>query len=292
MDFAGFPQFVAGGLAIGAVYGLVGAGFSLVFNATKVINLAQGETVVIGGLATVSFLAWNLPLPAAIAGSLALSAILGALTCYVLWTARRGATELTFVMVTLGIAIAARGVASKIWGTEFQTFALYPSGAVTLAHAAVSYSTLGMLAVTALVSVALWLLLHRTLMGKAIRACGDNPLAAQTVGIKPRRMVLCTYVVGAMLGGLAGILVTPSLMMSYDNGVMLTLKGFTAAAAGGLLNPFGAVAGGLMIGVIEGICVGMISSELQNAYAFVTLLFVLTFMPQGLFGGRQLGQVR
>lgn len=292
MDFAGFPQFVAGGLAIGAVYGLVGAGFSLVFNATKVINLAQGEAVVIGGLATVSFLAWHLPLPVAIAASLIASAVLGALIYCVLLGAKKGSTELTFVTVTLGIAIAVRGLASMVWGTEFQTFPLYLEGAITVAHAVVSYSTLGMLGATALVSIVLWFLLHRTLIGKAIRACGDNPLAAQTVGINPRRMVLYTYIAGTLLGGLAGILVTPSLMMSYDNGVMLTLKGFTAAAAGGLLNPFGAIAGGLIIGVIEGVCVGMISSELQNAYAFVTLLLVLAVMPQGLFGGRHLSLVR
>lgn len=292
MDLTGFPQFVAGGLAIGAVYGLMGAGFSLVFNATKVVNLAQGEMVVIGGLATVSFLAWSLPLPIAVLAALALSAALGGLIYFILGRARRGSTELTFVMVTLGIAIAGRGVASMVWGTEFRTFTLYPEGAVRIANAVVSYATLGMLAITALVSLILWFVLYRTMIGKAIRACGDNPVAAQTVGIRPRRMVLYTYVAGAMLGGLAGILVTPSLMMSYDNGVMLTLKGFTAAAAGGLLNPFGAIAGGLIIGVIEGVCVGMISSELQNAYAFVTLLLVLAFMPQGLFGARHMSQVR
>lgn len=261
------------------------------FNATKVINLAQGEMVVVGGLATVSFLAWSAPLPLAIMCALLLTAILGASLYLILRTARKGSTELTFVMVTLGIAIAMRGVASTLWGTEFQTFALYPQGTVTIANAVVSYSTLAMIVVTALVSVLLWLVLYRTMIGKALRACGDNPIAAQTVGISPQQMILYAYVASSVLGGLAGVLVTPSLMMSYDNGVMLALKGFTAAAAGGLVNPFGAIAGGLIIGVIEGICVGAISSELQNAYAFIILLLVLAFLPQGLFGGR-LGAVR
>lgn len=292
MDFAGLPQFVAGGLAIGAVYGLVGAGFSLIFNATRVVNLAQGELVVVGGLATVSFLAWSLPLPLALLAALAVTGTLGALLFATVSSARRGSTELTFVMVTLGIAIALRGIASVIWGTEFMTFTLYPGGAITVGTAVVSYGTLGMLAVTALVSLLMWWLLYRTTIGKAIRACGDNPLAARTVGIRPQRMVLYTYVGSALLGGLAGILVTPSLMMSYDNGVMLALKGFTAAAAGGLFNPFGAIVGGLILGIIEGVCVGLISSELQNAYAFVTLLLVLAFLPEGLFGGRRRGQAR
>lgn len=291
MDLSGIPQYIAGGLTVGAVYGLVGAGFSLIFRASKVINFAQGEFVVLGGLATYSFvelLGGGLlrSVYPAIGAALAVLVALGAILFVVLRTAKKGSTEFSFVMVTLGVAIALRGAAGLIWGTEFKTFTLYPPGTVRVYGAVVTYGTLIVLAVTLLVSLGLWLVLYRTRIGKAMRACADDRMAAQTLGINPQRMVLYAYMGSALLGAIAGILLTPMLMMSYGNGVILALKGFTAAVAGGLTNPFGAVAGGLVIGIIESLGVGMVSSELQDAYAFVALLLVLLVKPQGLFGGR------
>lgn len=291
MDFSGIPQFIAGGLTVGAVYGLVGAGFSLIFKASKVINFTQGEFVVLGGLVTYSLVEFftdaslSVMLIAALA-ALAILLAIGALLYTLLRTAKRGSNEFTYVMVTLAVAIALRGAAGLVWGTEYKTFPLYPRGSVKVLGAVVTYGTLITVAATLLVSLALWLVLYRTMVGKAMRACADDPIAAQTVGIRPQRMVLYAYLGSAVMGGLAGILLTPMLMMSYDNGFMLALKGFTAAVAGGLANPFGAIVGGLVIGTIESLGVGMISSELQNAYAFVALLLVLFFRPQGLFGGR------
>jgi len=291
MDLSALPQFVAGGVTVGAVYGLIGAGFSLVFKASKVVNFAQGEFVVLGGLVTYSLMALfgagAAAASAAILASLAIVVGIAALLYVVLRQARHGSNEFTFVMVTLAVAIALRGGAGLAWGTEFKTFPLFPRGSVNILGAVLTYGALITLAVTLLVSVALWFGLYRTRLGKALRACADNPAVAQTVGIDPKRMVLVAYLGSGLLGALGGLLLTPALMMSYDSGVILALKGFTAAVAGGLANPFGAVAGGLVIGVIEGLGVGAISSDLQNAYAFLALLFVLAFRPQGLFGGRQ-----
>lgn len=277
------PQFLAGGLAIGAVYGLIGAGFSLIYNTSRVINFAQGQFVVYGGLATVSLIAHGLhpavALPLAVLACLALGAALQGL----LFMARKGSDELTFIMVTIGVAIAWQGLAHQIWGTDYLTFPLYPEGAVLMLGAAVSYGTMVTLAVTLLVCVGLWFFLYRTLVGKAMRACANDPRVAQTVGIRPRRMVFGAYVASASLGGLAGILVTPSLMMSAEFGVLLGIKGFTAAIVGGLANPFGAIVGGILLGLFEGLCVGLISSDLQDAYAFIALLAILLLRPQGLF---------
>lgn len=284
VELSGIPQYVAGGLAVGTVYGLIGAGFSLIYNSSKVINFAQGEFVVLGGLVAFSFTTLLGGHRAAAAASIAVVLALGAVLYLVLRVARKGSTEFTFVMVTLAVAIALRGAAGLIWGTEYRTFTLYPSGTIRVAGAVISHGTLWMLAVTVLASLLLWTILNRTLVGKAMRACANDPLAARAIGIDPARMVLLSYLGSAFLGALAGVLLTPMLMMSYDNGVMLALKGFTAAVAGGLLNPFGAIAGGLLIGVLEGIGVGLISSELQNAYAFIVLLVVLLARPQGLFG--------
>lgn len=283
-DLSGIPQYVAGGLAVGTVYGLVGAGFSLIHSSSKVVNFAQGEFVVLGGLTACSLSALLGGRWAASAASVAIVLAIGALLCLVLRTAKKGSTEFTFVMVTLAVAIALRGAAGLVWGTEYRTFDLYPRGALKVLGAVVSYGTLWMLGITLLVCMALWAVLYRTRLGKAMRACSNDRLAAQAVGIDPSRMVFLSYTGSACLGALGGVLLTPMLMMSYDNGVMLALKGFTAAVAGGLDSPFGAIAGGLLIGVTEGIGVGLVSSELQNAYAFMALLLVLLVRPQGLFG--------
>lgn len=286
IDLSGVPQFVAGGLAVGTVYGLVGAGFSLIYSSSRVVNFAQGEFVVVGGLAAVSLAALLGASWMAIAGAVVTVLAIGTALYLVLRAAKKASTEFTFVMVTLAAAIALRGASGLVWGTEYRTFTLYSSGTVKVLGAVVSHGTLWMLAVTVLACLALWAILYRTLLGKAMRACANDALAAQTVGIDPRRMVLAAYLGSALLGAVAGILLTPMLMMSYDNGVALALKGFTAAVAGGLASPFGAIAGGLLIGVLEGLGVGLVSSELQNAYAFLVLLLVLLVRPQGLFGMR------
>lgn len=292
MDWDVIPQFLAGGLAIGAVYGLIGVGFSLIYNTSKVINFAQGEFVVYGGLATVSLTVAKLPTAVAIPLSLAASVVMGGALQALLSTARKGSNELTYIMTTIGVAIAMQGLAHQIWGTDFKTFALYPDGAVRLLGATVNYGTITVLLATAVVCALLWIFLYRTMVGKAMRACANDSRAAQAVGIRPRRMVLLAYVASAGIGGLAGILITPSQMMSYDNGVLLAIKGFTAALVGGLANPFGAVVGGVVLGLLEGLGVGLISSDLQNAYAFLALLVILLVRPQGLFGRAAAGSAR
>jgi len=286
------PQFLAGGLAIGAVYGLIGAGFSLIYNTSRVINFAQGQFVVYGGLSAVSLVANGihplLALPIAVLACIVLGGALQA----VLATARRGSDELTFILVTIGIAIAWQGLAHQIWGSGYHTFSLYPEGAAFVLGASVSYGTMVTLGVTLLVCLVLWLFLYRTLVGKAMRACANDPRVALTVGIRPRTMVLGAYLASASLGGLAGVLVTPSLMMSAEFGVLLGIKGFTAAVVGGLANPFGAIVGGILLGLFEGLCVGLISSDLQDAYAFIALLAVLLLRPQGLFARKLPAGVR
>jgi branched-chain amino acid transport system permease protein len=292
MDWNVIPQFLAGGLAIGAVYGLIGAGFSLIYNTSKVINFVQGEFVVYGGLATVSLTAAQLPAFVAMPLSLATAVVLGGALQSLLSTANKDSSELTYIMVTIGVAIAMQGLAYQLWGTDYKTFTLYPDGAIRIAGATINYGTVTILIATATVCILLWIFLYRTMVGKAMRACANDRRAAQTVGIRPNRMVLMAYLVSAGLGGLAGILITPTQMMSYENGIVLGIKGFTAAIVGGLANPFGAVLGGLVLGLLEGLGVGLISSDLQNAYAFLALLVILLVRPQGLFGRAVAGSAR
>ena len=137
---------------------------------------------------------------------------------------------------------------------------------------------------TALLVLTVHLFFNRTLVGKAILACSCNKTAAQLVGINVGRMLLVAYGLSALLGAMAGVLVAPITYTSYDAGIMLGLKGFAAAVLGGMGNPMGAVAGGLLLGLVESLAAGLISSGYKDAIAFVILLLVLFLRPSGLFG--------
>jgi branched-chain amino acid transport system permease protein len=147
------------------------------------------------------------------------------------------------------------------------------------------------LGTTALVVVILWYFFNRTLAGKAILATSHNRLAAELVGINTQWVLLVSFAMSAALGAIGGILLTPITLTSYDVGIMLGLKGFVAAVVGGLGNGLGAVVGGLMVGIIEAMAAGYISSAYKDAIPFVLILFVLFFMPRGLFGAKDTERV-
>jgi branched-chain amino acid transport system permease protein len=136
------------------------------------------------------------------------------------------------------------------------------------------------------VVVGLWLFFNRTLFGKAMLASAYNRLGAQLVGIDTRKVWLVAFVLSAALGAIAGALAAPITMTSYDAGLMLGLKGFVAATLGGLGSGAGAVAGGIVLGVMEAMTAGYVSSAYKDAVPFVLILLVLFFLPRGLFGAR------
>ena len=145
--------------------------------------------------------------------------------------------------------------------------------------------------VTALVVVGLWYFFSRTLLGKAMLATSFNRMAAQMVGINVQWILLLSFAMSAALGALGGILITPITLTSYDVGVMLGLKGFVAAVLGGMGSGLGAVVGGLLVGVLEAFGAGYVSSAYKDAIPFVLILFILFFMPRGLFGGQATDRV-
>jgi branched-chain amino acid transport system permease protein len=137
----------------------------------------------------------------------------------------------------------------------------------------------------------LWVFIDRTLFGKAVIATAANRLAARLVGIDTRRMVSFSFAVSAAIGAIAGILVTPITLTSYEVGTLLALKGFAAAMLGGMGNAVGAVVGGIMLGLLEAFAAGYLSSQYKDAVAFLVILIVLFVMPQGLFGRAKVDRV-
>ncbi len=282
---AGFLQFLFSGLTVGAVYALVALGFTLVYNSSDVINFAQGEFVMLGGMSTVFLAAAGMPLPLAAAAAIVITIGVGlALHRFAIEPAR-GATPVALVMITIGASIFLRGVAEVVFDKRFHSLPpLFGSQPLHIGGAAVLSQSLVMLAGAGIIVALLWLMIDRTLLGKAVVATSVNRLAARLVGIDTRRIVGLSFAVSAAIGAIAGILVTPITLTSYDVGTLLALKGFAAAMLGGIGSALGAVVGALILGMLEAFAAGYLSSKYKDAVALIVILAVLLAMPQGLLG--------
>ena len=278
-------QFLATGITIGSIYALVGLGFALIYNASDVVNFAQGEFVMLGAMATVALLNAGLPLVLAGLGATLLTALVGLLLERFAIEPAAGASVVSTIIVTIGAAIFLRGIAMLLWGKDFHSLPAFSGDTpIRIGGATLLPQSLWVLGVTVALVVLVRLFFDRTLLGKALLACSFNRAAAQLVGINVRVMLRLAYGLSAGLGALAGILIAPITFSSYEAGVMLGLKGFSAAIVGGIGNPMGAVAGGLLLGVLESLGAGLISSGYKEAIAFLFVLMVLFFEPTGLFG--------
>jgi branched-chain amino acid transport system permease protein len=284
---AQLAQYLLSGITIGAIYALVALGFSIIFNASHVINFAQGEFVMIGGMTTVSLIGTGLPSPLAIVAAVAVAAAVGlALEKFAVEPAR-GAPVVTLIIITIGASIFLRGLATLVWDKKLHTLPPFSGQRpIEIAGAALLPQSLWVLGVTLAIVLALSWFFGRTLFGKAILATSHQRLAAQLVGINVRRIVFISYGLSAALGAVAGILITPITLTSWDVGIMLGLKGFAAAVLGGLGSGPGAVLGGLVLGIAETLSAGYLSSAYKDVIAFVLMLAVLFFRPRGLLGGR------
>ena len=280
-------QIVLSGLTSGAIYALVALGFAIIYNASHVINFAQGEFVMIGGMASVAFVDSGLPLALSIVCSVGLAALVGLLLAKLAVEPARGAPVVTLIIITIGASIFLRGLASLVWDKKLHTLPAFSGDApIALGNATLLPQTLWVLGTTLVTVAALWAFFNRTLTGKAILAVSHNRLAAQLMGISVRRVLLVSFGLSAALGALAGALIAPISFTAWDIGVMLGLKGFAAAILGGLGSGPGAIIGGLALGLIEALGAGYLSSAYKDAFAFVIILGALVFLPNGLAGRR------
>lgn len=282
-------QYLLSGLTTGGTYALIALGFSLVFNATGVINFAQGEFVMLGGMITAVYVkAWGLPLPVAAAMAIAVTTLVGLALDRGAIRPARNASVVTLIIITVGASIFMRGLAGIIWGADQRPLPAFSGEQpINVGGAFITPQSLWVLGATLVVAVGMWLAFEYTVMGKAMRACAINPTAARLCGINPGSMVSWSFALAAGFGAIAGIVLAPLTMTQYNVGTMLGLKGFCAAMLGGLGNALGGIAGGLLLGVLESLGAGLISSSYKDAFAFIVLLVVLLLRPSGLLGGRE-----
>lgn len=287
-----FVQFLVSGLTVGAVYALVALGFTLVYNASDVVNFAQGEFVMLGGMVTVFATAAGVPFPLAAVLAVCVAVVVGLLLYWLAIEPARDASPVTLIIITIGASILLRGAAQILFDKQFHKLpSISGDTPVNLLGAAIQPQSFWVLGGTAVIVILLYVFLERTVLGKAVLATAANRLAARLVGINTATVMALAFGGSAAIGAVAGILITPITLTSYDVGTMLALKGFAAAMLGGMGNPLGAVAGGLLLGLLEAFGVGYISSTYKDAFAFIVILLVLFAMPQGLFGRRTVERV-
>ena len=286
MQFDQILQYTLSGLSTGAIYALIGIGFSIIYNATGIINFAQGEFVMLGGLLTLSSLELlKLPLWAGVPCAIAVSTVVGVLFERLAIRPLRQPTPINLVIITIGGSILIRGLAMLVWGKD--THAIPPFSGdtpIAIGGATILPQHIWIFAITLIIILINKVYFYHTISGKAMRACSYNRRAAGLVGIDVRRMVMFSFIISSAMGAVAGIIVAPLTMTSYDVGVMLGLKGFCAAIIGGMSSGVSTVIGGLLLGVLESLGAGLISSGYKDAIAFIILLLILFIRPQGLFG--------
>jgi branched-chain amino acid transport system permease protein len=277
-------QFLISGLVVGSIYGLIGVGFTCIYNVTGIVNFAQGDFAMVGAMSAIAIESAGVPMWLAV-----ILAIL--ITCMVAALIERTAVQpvrgdvMRGIIVTIGVGVVLQGVAAIIWGTDAEPMPAFSGEKpIRLLGATLVPQSLWVLGATAIAMVALDLLFRKTYLGQMFRACAMNPFAARLVGMKVETMSLVGFLMSGALGAVAGIVVAPIALTQYDTGLQLGIKGFVACIVGGFGGPIGAAVGGIVLGVLEAFAAGYVSSGYKNAIAFALLIGFLLFRPGGLLG--------
>lgn len=301
-----FLQQLINGLVLGAIYALVALGYTMVYGILGLINFAHGEVVMIGAMVALSVIQLLLGSGVALPGPLivALGLLVAIPTCMLLgfsiervaYRPLRNAPRLTPLITAIGMSILLQNVAMIIWGRQYISFpALIPATPHQVGGATITDLQIFIVLLAAAIMAGLLYLVHRTRLGRAMRATSQNPEIAGLMGVNINTVISITFVIGSALAAVAGVMVSAYYGIGhYFMGFTLGLKAFTAAVLGGIGNIGGAMLGGLLLGVIESLGAGYIGpltggflgSHYQDVFAFLVLILVLVFRPSGLLGER------
>jgi branched-chain amino acid transport system permease protein len=286
-DYVSFLQNLSNGVLIGGVYALIGVGLTLVFGVMKIINFAHGDFVVLGMYCAVllnALLGWDPYLSLLVA--MPLGFMVGAVLQRVVLSRLMEAPPESSLLVTLGLALVIGNILLLTFGAEPKSVNVsYASSTVSLGE--VSFSLILLLAglATMVVIVGLYTVLNHTELGRAIRATADNRLGAELVGINTRRIEAVVFGIGMSLAVTAGVVLVPLLFATPTfSGAIFTLKAFVVTVLGGLGNIGAAIAGGLLLGVVEVMGASYLTSDYRDAYGLLVFLLILLLRPEGLFG--------
>jgi len=283
-----FFQYLVSGLATGSIYALVALGLALIYRSTRILNFAHGDITTAGTFMAFTLLSLNLHWTLAFVIAIIFGSVLAMAFyfCVLVPAQRREATHLGQIILTLGLGLILQGLVSYFGGTVPQAFP-FPLSDIKIYHlgeVVVSQLGLGTFIIGLLACLLFYLLVQKTRIGLAMRATSENLPAAQTMGIPTRRVLAFSWGLAALLGVIAGLFLAPALLLDPFFMLEPSLKGFAAAILGGLNSLPGAIVGGLILGVAESLAGGFISIAFKNTMAFVIIILVLLFRPEGLLG--------
>ncbi|TFH41005.1 MAG: branched-chain amino acid ABC transporter permease [Chrysiogenales bacterium] len=282
-------QYILSGVTNGSIYAIVAIGFNIIYNTTGIINFAQGEFLMLGGMIAISFVTF-MPLPLAVLAAVAITAVVGGLVDILFIRRLRKPTVLNMIIVTIGLSIVIREVALHVWDEKVRSLPYFTGNEVSsinIGGAYISPQVLWVLGVSAVVVLCLGAFFRFTRTGRSMRACASNITAAKLCGINTGNMVTVSFMLSAAIGALAGCVISPITQTQYDCGASLAIKGFTVAILGGLGNSAGAVAGGIIIGLLEAFSISVLPLAYKDAVAIAVLLLILFARPSGLMGGKE-----
>jgi len=289
-----FFQYLFAGITYGSIYAIVAIGFNIIYNTTGIINFAQGEFVMLGGMISISLLQF-MPLGYAIAAAVLLTMAIGAAIemLFIRWL--ESPSVLRMIIITIGISILLRESALHIWGESIRSLPYFYGNEITtfaLGSVYLSPQVVWVIVACAVMMGGLSLFFKSTPIGREMRACAANRTAALLCGINTRNMVTLSFMLSAGIGALAGCVMSPITYTQYDSGTSLAIKGFTVAILGGLGNSMAAVAAGLLLGIIEAFSVSVVPLAFQDAISITILLLILFVKPHGIFGSSEAARLK
>jgi branched-chain amino acid transport system permease protein len=281
-------QSIASGVAIGCVYGLVGIGFCVIYNASGIVNFAQGAFVMLGGMVTsVALKTYGVPLPLAAILAIVVCVVIGIILERIVVRPLWDRQSATFVLIlsTLAAQIVIERITLLVAGDQPHSLPMFTDREpLRVTSIAISYQFIWIVGGCALVIVLLALFFSSTKTGKAMRACAIDRDAAALQGIPVSLMLAMAFGISAALGAFAGVLITPTQYTAFNLGVPFAISGFIAAIVGGFGRPFGALVGGILLGVVQALAIVIMGSGFKNIAALSILLLFLFFRPNGLLG--------
>lgn len=281
-----FWQQVASGLSAGCLYALAALGLVLIYRTMEIVNFAHGEMAMISTFVAYTLLVRvGLPYVIAMLVALAFAFIFGMAIERVFLRPIQEGPLVSMMIMTLGLFMVFNGAAGWIWGFDPVSFPYAVRGRpVFIGDIIVTRDSLLVLAVTVIMAGALYIALRFTMAGIAIRATSQNPRAARLMGVPVPKVYSLTWGMSAVLGAVAGVLIAPTTFLSPSMMAEVQIKAFTAAVLGGFSSLPGAVVGGLLLGVLENLVAGYISTQLKSTFAFALIVVVLLIRPSGIMG--------
>jgi branched-chain amino acid transport system permease protein len=279
-------DLLVAGLATGAIYALVAVGFTLLWQTSQTINFAQGEFVMLPAFLMLGAMHAGAPFWLAIISGILLSMILLGLGFKMLLVdpmLRHGVLPLA--IATMALAIGIKEAVKQFFSAEASPFpSIVPTNDISVLGYVISLQSLGVFVVAILAVVGLTALLNRTSLGHQMQAAAQNPTVARIIGVPVERMILLTFLINAVLVALASLLITPIYLAKFSSGEVLGQAAFIAAIVGGFNQVRGAIAGGLLIGVLDNLSAAYVSTQYRAAVPLIFLIVVILFRPQGLLG--------